>query len=289
MALSPAQLKQYLEEGYVAVESLFDPQALAPLIAEFEAAIDTKARALHSQGQLKDLHAAAPFETRLALLCRDAEPEAAQELWRVGQGKHHKTAGMFAVWTQPALLDVVEQVIGPEILAHPQFNSRAKLPNQEETIVPWHQDIGYLEREADDTFMVNFWIPLVDAPMETGALQVIPGSHRWDVLPHERIGIYDGLREESLPAHEVVDCPLQLGGALLIHSRTTHRSVANTTDIVRWSLDLRYCDWRQPTGRPDIPGFVARSAKHPEKVAQSVEDWLQLFADDTAGLDPHAR
>jgi phytanoyl-CoA hydroxylase len=267
MALSPAQLKQYLEEGYVAVESLFDPQALAPLVGEFEAAIDTKARALYEQGQLKNLHEGAPFETRLALLCRDAEPEAAQELWRVGQGKHHKTAGMFAVWTQPALLDVVEQVIGPEILAHPQFN----------------------EREADDTFMVNFWIPLVDAPMETGALQVIPGSHRWDVLPHERIGIYDGLREESLPAHEVVDCPLQLGGALLIHSRTTHRSVANTTDIVRWSLDLRYCDWRQPTGRPDIPGFVARSAKHPEKVAQSVEDWLQLFADDTAGLDPHAR
>ena len=289
MALSDAQLKQYLDEGYVAVENLLDPQALAPLIAELAAAIDSKARALYNQGQLKNLHADAPFETRLALLYRDAEPEAAQELWRVGQGKHHKTEGMFAVWTQPALLDAVEQIIGPEILAHPQFNSRAKLPEQEETVVPWHQDIGYLNREADDTFMVNFWIPLVDAPMETGALHVIPGSHRWDVLPHERIGIYDGLREENLPAHEVVDCPLQLGGALLIHSRTTHRSVANTTDIVRWSLDLRYCDWRQPTGRPDIPGFVARSAKHPEKVAHNVEDWLQLFADGTAGLDPHAR
>jgi len=283
MPLSAAQLKQYLDEGYLAVENLIDPQVLAPLIGEFEAAIDAKARELYERGQLKDLHEGASFDRRLALLCRDAEGEAAQELWRVGQGKHQKTAGMFAVWTQPALLDAVEQVIGPEILAHPQFNSRAKLPHQEETVVPWHQDIGYLEREADNTFMVNFWVPLVDAPMETGALQVIPGSHRWDVLPHERIGSYDGLREESLPVHEVVDCPLHLGGALLIHSRTVHRSVANTADVVRWSLDLRYCDWREPTGRPDIPGFVARSASRPETVAQNVGDWLRLFAVGEAG------
>ena len=34
-----------------------------------------------------------------------------QALWHVGQGKHRKTAGMFAVWTCPALLDIVEQVI----------------------------------------------------------------------------------------------------------------------------------------------------------------------------------
>jgi phytanoyl-CoA hydroxylase len=281
--LSAQQLKQYMDEGYLAVEDLFDPQALAPLISEFEEAIDAKARELYKQSQLKNLHEGASFERRLALLCRDAEPAAEQELWLVGQGKHQKTAGMFAVWTQPALLDAVERVIGPEILAHPQFNSRAKLPNQEETVVPWHQDIGYLEREADDTFMVNFWIPLVHAPMETGALQVIPGSHRWDLLPHERIGSYDGLREESLPAHEVVDCPLNLGGALLIHSRTVHRSVVNTSDAVRWSLDLRYCDWREPTGRPDIPGFVARSVANPEKVAQSVEDWLALFSAEKAG------
>lgn len=125
-------------------------------------------RALHAVEQLSQLHEDAPFETRLALLYADAEAEAAQALWHVGQGKHHKTDDMFAVWTCPALLDIVEQVIGPEILAHPQFNSRAKLPGQEQPVVPWHQDMGYLEREADDTFMVNFWIPLVDAPMETG-------------------------------------------------------------------------------------------------------------------------
>ena len=290
MALSDEQRAQYLDEGYLVVEDVLGPEVLAPLIGEFEAAIDAKARALHAAGQLSQLHEGAPFETRLALLYADAEGEAAQELWRVGQGKHHKTAGMFAVWTCPALLDIVEEMIGPEILAHPQFNSRAKLPDHEQTVVPWHQDTGYLQREADDTFMVNFWIPLVDAPMETGAMQVIPGSHRWQTLPHERIGFYDGLSEEGMPAYErVVDCPVRKGGVLMIQGRTVHRSVVNSTDRVRWSLDLRYCDRRKPTGRPDIPGFVARSIERPDSVAQSAEDWLRLFPGESALLDPHAR
>ena len=290
MALSEAQLAQYMDEGYLVVEDLLNASVLSPLIGEFEAAIDTKARALQAAGQLSQLHEDAPFEARLALLYADAEAEAAQALWHVGQGKHHKTAGMFAVWTCPALLDIVEQVIGPEILAHPQFNSRAKLPDHEQTVVPWHQDMGYLQPDADDTFMVNFWIPLVDAPMETGAMQVIPGSHRWQTLSHERIGFYDGLHEEDMPDYaRVVNCPVDKGGVLMIQSRTVHRSVVNSTERVRWSLDLRYCDRRKPTGRPDILGFVVRSAERPDRVAQSAQDWLRLFPGHSARLDPHAR
>jgi ectoine hydroxylase-related dioxygenase (phytanoyl-CoA dioxygenase family) len=184
---------------------------------------------------------------------------------------------MFAVWTEPAVVAMAEQVLGPEVLAHPQYNLRAKLPNQPETVVPWHQDLGYLERDADETFMLNFWIPLVDAPMATGALQVIPGSHRWPVLPHEKVDGYDGVREENLPAHEVVDCPLPLGGALLIQSRTMHRSVHNTSDVIRWSLDLRYCDSRKPTGRANVPGFVVRSEERPDSVMRDWRDWAALF------------
>ena len=111
MALSEAQLAQYMDEVYLVVEDLLNASVLS------------------------QLHEDAPFETRLALLYADAEAEAAQALWHVGQCKHHKTAGMFAVWTCPALLDIVEQVIGPEILAHLQFNSRAKLLDHEQTVV----------------------------------------------------------------------------------------------------------------------------------------------------------
>jgi hypothetical protein len=273
--LTLAQKDRFHEQGFLLLPDALPKNAFAPLIREFEAVIDAKAREQHAAGLLPELFPDAPFERRLALLYEASqEPEG---LWRSLHGKHHKTAGMFAAYTHPALLEIAESLIGAEILAHPQFNSRAKLPGHDPTVVPWHQDFGYLDPEAEETLMVNFWIPLVDATMEMGAMQVIPGSHRWGLIPHQRVGIYLGVPEEKLPPHQVADCPVPLGGVLMLQSKTVHRSVPNVSDRVRWSLDLRYCDPALPTGRAHVPGFLARSRAHPEQVARSHEDWLRLF------------
>ena len=275
--LDPEQLRQYREDGYLVLRDVLPPEALQPLIHEFEAVIDETAQRLQRQGSLSDLFEDEPFETRLAKLYA-AAGEAGPELWRAVQGKHHKTPGLFGVFTQPALLDIAESLLGPEILAHPQFNTRAKLPHHDPTVVPWHQDLGYLDPEATETLMVNFWIPLVDAPMETGALQVIPRSHQWGLLPHERLDGYLGLPEDKLPAHEVADCPVPRGGVLMLPHTTVHRSIPNTSDRVRWSLDLRYCRPDAPSGRAWVPGFLCRSQAHPDAVAKSVDDWLRIMA-----------
>ena len=55
-----------------------------------------------------------------------------------------------------------------------------------------------------------------------------------------------------------------------------HRSLPNrTAGRVRWSVDTRYNAAALSTvnGRPDVPGFLARSAKTPEQVVMAVEDW----------------
>lgn len=273
--LSAQQTDQYLEQGYLLLPNVLPPAALQPLIREFEAVIDETARAQQAAGVLSDLHAEAPFDRRLALLHHESREPLA--LWRAVQGKHHKTAGMFEVFTHPALLDIAESLVGPEVLAHPQFNSRAKLPHHDLTVVPWHQDLGYLDPDASETFMVNFWIPLVDTTMEMGGMQVIPGSHRWPLIPHERVETYLGIPEEKLPPHTVADCPVPLGGVLMLQHKTVHRSIPNTSRQVRWSLDLRYCDVAAPTGRASVPGFLARSRAHPEQVARGPEDWNRLF------------
>ena len=46
------------------------------------------------------------------------------------------------------------------------------------------QDAVLLAREVDENRMANLWVPLVDAPLETGPLRVIPSSHRWGCLPY---------------------------------------------------------------------------------------------------------
>lgn len=273
--LTDAQIKEFHERGFLPLPKLLSPADLQPLIAELEAVIDRKARQAQAEGRLLRLHEEEPFDRRLAKIAQEIDDPT--DLWRAVHTKQHKTAGMFAIITHPALLDIVESLIGPEILAHPQYNLRAKLPHHQATVVPWHQDLGYLRPDADETLIVNFWLPLVDAPMETGALQVMPGSHRWGRLPHEMINGYLGILETALPPHEVVDCPTPLGGALLLQEKTVHRSIPNVSDRVRWSLDLRYSDPARPTGREEVPGFLARSRARPEAVAKSHWDWLALF------------
>jgi phytanoyl-CoA hydroxylase len=245
----------FKEEGFLILKELLDPGDFQPLIAELDAVVDRLARQAHAEGRLRELYAEEPFERRLARIGEElADPDAF--LAQI-EGKGHKTAGLFAIMTHPNILDLVESLIGPEILAHPQFNLRAKLPGHAIAVVPWHQDLAYLEADADETPMVNFWVPLVDAPMEAGAIQVIPGSHRWGLVPHERVEFdYLGLPDSALPPHDVVP---------------------NLTDRVRWSLDIRYSDPARPTGRAAVPGFLARSQARPDALARSHRDWLALF------------
>ena len=45
------------------------------------------------------------------------------------------------LWSNPRLLNVVEQLIGPDIMGHPVWNLRTKTPQNEATTVPWHQGV----------------------------------------------------------------------------------------------------------------------------------------------------
>lgn len=281
--LSPDQVNDYKEQGFLLVPDVFDPSVCDALKDELSERVEAFARQAHAEGQLDNLYADEPFPTRMARIAADVDDvgPALRQL----NGKL-RTEGMFRVLTEPALLDIVAAVIGDEILAHPQYNVRCKLPNQDATVVPWHQDLGYLEADAEQTFMVNFWIPLVDADADNGCMEVIAGSHRTPLFEHEKglgpAGNFLGVREQDLPDGEHVLCPVREGGVLLIQHKTFHRSLPNMSDHVRWSLDLRYSDPAMPTGRDGVSGFIARSQANPASVCPDVEAWEAIMTADTS-------
>ena len=282
--LNSEQIAFYKHEGYLLVEDVIPVEDLQLLISELNDTVDQNARKAQEQGELSELFEDEPFERRLARIVESvADPSDTSFADTLFQGLHGKlkTEGMFAVQTHPAILDIVESLIGPEILAHPQFNIRPKLPNQDTSVVPWHQDLGYLQPDASETFMVNFWIPLVDATVENGCMEVIAESHKAPLINHV-IGLgpgrnFKGIVDGALPDGEQVQCPVPLGGVLLIQHKTIHRSVPNHSDHIRWSMDIRYSDPRMPTGRDGVPGFIARSETQPASVANTLADWLKLF------------
>ena len=240
--LNPEQIAFYKDWGYLLVEDVIPVEDLQLLISELDEAVDQNARKAQVKGELSELFEDEPFERRLARIVESvADPSDTSFSDTLFEGLHGKlkTEGMFAVQTHPAILDIVESLIGPEILAHPQFNIRPKLPNQDTSVVPWHQDLGYLQPDASETFMVNFWIPLVDATVENGCMEVIAGSHNAPLIDHiTGLGPgrnFKGIVDEALPDGEQVQCPVPLGGVLLIQHKTIHRSVPNYSDHIRWS------------------------------------------------------
>ena len=289
--LTPQQIRQFKEEGYLIVRQMLPHEALQPLISELAQKVDRAIQEAVRQGQLDsgDTFSDAPFANRLALAsdaCTDR-----RWLWQTyfSRGKPI-SAGMFALRVTPTLLDATESLIGPEILAHPQFALRTKMPDLALMDIPWHQDLAYLiPAEAGETLVVNFWIPLVSATAENGCMQVIPGSHREGLVAHDLQLTTPGhkgargINNADLPPGDFVTCEVDAGDVLMTMERMVHRSIPNRSNTVRWSVDTRYSRIGLPTGRSKVPGFVARSRKHPERIARSHHDWIRNLAD--AGLD----
>ncbi len=283
--LTPQQKQQFHDDGFLFVPNVLPNEALQPLIDELAQKVDEGTQAAVKHGILNpsDTYDDASFETRLGLVssaCSDPD-----WIWsNYFRDQKIRTAGMFALRTAPALLDVIASVIGDEILAHPQFNYRAKLPNQDITVIPWHQDLAYLiPEEAGETLVVNVWLPLIRATEENGCMQVIRGSHCFNLIGHNYQDPTPGhtggkgISDAELPPGDVVTAELEAGDVLLTSERVVHRGLPNRSNTVRWSVDTRYSQIGLPTGRASVPGFVARSRANPESIAKSHHDWNGLF------------
>lgn len=273
--LTPDELAFYDEKGYLALPGLLNEADLAPARAAMSEKVERIAADLLRDGLISDPLADELFPTRLARLFENL---SAEDFLRYGRSWRDRLPGYFELMANPKILDVVEGLLGGEIFANPVYNVRPKVPKVAAGIVPWHQDKSYWTG-AKAAPVITVWIPLVDATHENGCLHIIPGTHRRRLLTHHAETYsgtgYTELDKRHTNPHkaEVVAVPIGAGGAIVFNDRLIHSSTANNSAQVRWSVDLRY----QPVDQDPMPqhgiGFLARSRRHPERVA-TLEDWL---------------
>jgi ectoine hydroxylase-related dioxygenase (phytanoyl-CoA dioxygenase family) len=300
--LTAAQRQQFEAEGYLVVEDVLDPvRDIAPVIAEYAEVLDGIARMLAAEGALRSTYRELPFDQRLIQVSAESGRNFPQHFdFSLPQtGVRHDTPlhvgpAVFGLLTNPRLLDLAEDLLGPELYSNPVQHIRLRLPRRAVarsgysglvSQVPWHQDNGVILPEADRSDILTVWLPISEATVENGCLQVIPRSHRGDLVTHcpreKGVAIPDAL----IPLDRALPLPMRPGSALLMTQRTVHASLDNCTeDQVRISFDLRYQPIGQPTGRPAFPGFVARSAAHPEAVLRSPTEWARLWYEARARL-----
>ena len=82
---------------------------------------------------------------------------------------------------------------------------------------------------------------------------------------------------ETLPVMEPVTLPMKEGDVLFVHKLAPHGSGPNTTDAVRWSMDLRYQKTGEPSPRPEWPSVIARSQRDPSTETQ-YQPWCDEWA-----------
>jgi ectoine hydroxylase-related dioxygenase (phytanoyl-CoA dioxygenase family) len=161
-------------------------------------------------------------------------------------GMRHKVHLLFT-WANeltrhPAILDAVEDVIGPNILCWGTnfFIKEAHSPS----FVSWHQDATYWGLSTSD--VITAWVAFADVPVESGAMKFWPGSHLRQQLAHHDTFDKDNLLTRGqeiavdVPEGQGVDVPLKAGEMSLHHVLLAHGSGPNTTGNRRIGLAIRY-------------------------------------------------
>jgi phytanoyl-CoA hydroxylase len=142
----------------------------------------------------------------------------------------------------PKILDVVENLIGPNIqLHHTKLN--LKPPSSREARFEWHQDYPFFPHTNFDLLAVMIYLD--DATEDNGCLTIIPGSHKWG--PRNHLFAKDGAFSSQLEDKSVLGdparwlkVPVPAGGMELHHCNMLHSSTANRGSRPRSAMVIQY-------------------------------------------------
>jgi len=176
---------------------------------------------------------------------------------------HRKDAMNERFLLHPRVLDVLEALIGPDVLALQtmQFFNPPKHGGQ-----GWHQDSYYITTYPDT--LIGAWLALEEVDEANGCLWVLPGSHHEPIYPDAQRGnlvhaegVFRDLNTVANVSHldeEVntlsqvaktygapVPVPVSAGDVIYFHGHLLHRSYPNrTSDRWRRAFVSHYCNAR---------------------------------------------
>ena len=142
----------------------------------------------------------------------------------------------------PKILDVVEDLVGPDILCWGSIFWTKEARSA--SFVSWHQDITYWG--LTDGEVVNVWVALSPANEISGCMSVLPGSHLQPPLPHEDRYHEDNMLTRGqeiavdVDSSKTVQMPLQSGEMSLHDIRIAHGSGPNRSDERRIGFSIQY-------------------------------------------------
>lgn len=300
MVLTQDQLNQFETEGVLVVPDVLPISTLEAVRAEYADLLDALYDTWHAEGRVPNPEGLDFWQKLLVSYRAGCDWFQPMDISLPGgeieaDTPFHFGPAVFDMLTAPRLLDLVEDLIGPEITSNPIQHVRLKPPA--ETLAAdeirahvgstaWHQDRAVAHAEGDQTQMVTVWLAISDATVENGCLQAVPGKPQmYPHCPTRQTCIAPGFLDEN----RAKPLPVPAGGAVIFHPLTPHASLENRSEQFRWSFDIRFNVTGQPTGRAHFPEFIARSRRAPERVLTDWRAWRDMWEAARARLGgaPH--
>lgn len=128
------------------------------------------------------------------------------------------------------LLDAVEDILGPNILAYAStlFIKEPRDPG----FVSWHQDGKYMG--LSENIGITAWVALSEANGESGCMSMIPGSHEKMLVHKDTFGkdniLTRGQEVQNVDAGKAVETPLRPGQASFHCPTVIHGSQPNRSE-----------------------------------------------------------
>ena len=177
---------------------------------------------------------------------------------------HFKQLHLFHKWaydvvTDPRILDVVESLLGPNILVH-SSSIFCKYPNNE-SFIPWHQDGVYWGLNKPKLWSV--WFAISDSNIQSGCMRVVPKTHTRKFSHFEqandKVMLSSGLTiSTDFEEGDVVNLELKPGQISLHHLNIAHSSESNKSRQPRIGFAIRYISTDVKQKMPHFDALLAR-------------------------------
>ena len=213
--LTTDQVDSFHRGGWVVVDDLIDPAAVAGLTADLDLIEEETAAFVRAQP-----------DSRFVISESGAITFAAHVVPRSDAARHLSRS-------QP-ITDVCHDLLGPDVRLY--WDQLVYKHPDKPREFPWHQDNGYAYVEPQQ--YLTIWLALTDANVDNGCPWVAPAQHTTGTLAHRYVhplglSCFDG-HPDATPA------PVRAGGAVVFSSLTPHRTGPNITDSTRKTYILQY-------------------------------------------------
>lgn len=222
--LTPLEIAQFQENGYLSIPQITTPQEVAWLREIYDRLFER--RAGWENGDFFDF-------------AGTDNPERAATLPQLLDPSRYEPALKTTLFRTNALA-IAKQLLGPS--AELVFEHAMLKPANTGGETPWHQDEAFFPKFTNYQ-SITFWMPLQPVDATNGCLDFIPGSHKGALLAHRSINNdlrIHGLEAEGADGSQRVTCPLQAGGTTIHHSRTLHHAGPNLSDGPRRAYALGF-------------------------------------------------